>query len=193
MDKMLIAITGGIGAGKSVVAKVLKNIGYDVYDCDFEAKQLINTSPIIKKEFTCRFGNSIYNQEGIINKDILSSIIFNDHDVLRWVNSIVHPAVKDDIYNWLNSRKNCINFVETAILTEAGMQDMVNEVWNVTAPMETRISRVMKRNGITQDKVIERINAQSGILEGLNIPVRIIINDDYTAILPQVAQLINNL
>ena len=190
---MLIAITGGIGAGKSVVSEVLRNMGYKVYDCDYEAKVLINTSPIIKHEFIERFGVNIYNREGKINKEVLSSIIFNDHDALHWVNSIVHPIVKEDIYKWLHNRHESINFFETAILTEAGMQTMVNEVWNVTAPIETRISRVMKRNRTTRDKVVERVKSQSANLERLDIPVRTIVNDNNTAILPQVIALIHKL
>lgn len=191
--KKLIAITGGIGSGKSVVAKVLSNMGYHVYDCDMQAKLLMNTSPLIRRQLTARFGKDIYCGDGSINKPLLSSIIFNDHDALVAVNGIVHPAVKADIINWHSSGTQHTNFVETAILAEAGMHTMVDEVWNVTAPIETRISRVISRNSTTRKKVLERINTQSTSLGEIDVPVKTIINDDVTAILPQIISLINTI
>lgn len=191
--KKLIAITGGIGSGKSVVSRILCTMGYEVYDCDLQAKRLMHSSPIIRQKLTAQFGEDIYTANGTINKPLLSSIIFNDPKALATVNSIVHPVVKDDIINWHNSRKEGISFVETAILVEAGMQTMVDEVWNVTAPVETRIARVMSRNATTRDKVIERINSQSTSMSDVQVPVKTIVNDGNTAVLPQIITLLSNL
>lgn len=188
----LIAITGGIGSGKSIVARVLLNMGYQVYDCDHHAKQLMHSSPIIRQQLTTRFSDDIYNSDGTINKPLLSSIIFNDPKALAVVNSIVHPAVKDDIISWHNASPASLHFVETAILVEAGMQTMVDEVWNVTAPVETRIARVISRNATTRDKVVERINSQSTSLSDITVPIKTIINDGATAILPQIIALLGS-
>ncbi len=193
MAKRLTAITGGIGSGKSVVANVLRNMGHQVYDCDLEAKRLMHYSPIIRQQLTARFGDDIYNSDGRINKPLLSSIIFNNPDALLAVNSIVHPVVKDDLIKWYQSNPTSHNFVETAILIEAGMQRMVDEVWHVTAPVETRITRVISRNATTRDKVLERINSQSTSLNEVSVPVKTIINDGNTAILPQIIALINTI
>ncbi len=190
--RQLIAITGGIGSGKSVVARVLSNMGHEVYDCDLRAKTLMTTSPIIIQQLTERFGNNIYNLDGSINKPLLSSIIFNDHDALATVNGIVHPVVKDDLLKWHYSNQKSQSFVETAILVEAGMHTMVDEVWNVTAPTETRILRVIRRNATTRDKVLERINSQSASMSEVSVPVKNIINDGNTAILPQLIALLSN-
>jgi dephospho-CoA kinase len=190
--RQLIAITGGIGSGKSVVARVLSNMGHEVYDCDLRAKTLMTTSPIIRQQLTERFGNNIYNLDGSINKPLLSSIIFNDHDALATVNGIVHPVVKDDLLKWHYSNQKSQSFVETAILVEAGMHTMVDEVWNVTAPTETRILRVIRRNATTRDKVLERINSQSASMSEVSVPVKNIINDGNTAILPQLIALLSN-
>lgn len=190
--RQLIAITGGIGSGKSVVARVLSNMGHEVYDCDLRAKTLMTTSPIIRQQLTERFGNDIYNLDGSINKPLLSSIIFNDHDALATVNGIVHPVVKDDLLKWHYSNQKSQSFVETAILVEAGMHTMVDEVWNVTAPTETRILRVIRRNATTRDKVLERINSQSASMSEVSVPVKNIINDGNTAILPQLIALLSN-
>lgn len=189
--KKLIAITGGIGSGKSVVARVLRNMGFNVYDCDLEAKRLMNSSPIIKQQLTDHFGENIYTHDGFLNKPLLSSIIFNNHEALSIVNSIVHPVVKDDLINWHQSNPLSRSFVETAILVESGMQTMVDEVWNVTAPLETRIARVISRNSTTRDKVLERINSQSTSLSEITLPVKNIINDGTTAIMPQIIALLS--
>ncbi len=191
--KKLIAITGGIGSGKSVVARVLRNMGHNVYDCDIQAKRLMNSSPAIRQQLTARFGEAIYNHDGTICKPLLSSIIFNDNEALMAVNGIVHPAVKDDLLYWHNSRPTCFNFVETAILVEAGMQSMIDEVWNVSAPLETRIARVISRNATSRHKVLERINSQSTSLSKVTVPVMTITNDDSTPIMPQVIALLTNL
>ncbi|MBR5118091.1 MAG: dephospho-CoA kinase [Muribaculaceae bacterium] len=192
-QKKLIAITGGIGSGKSVVAKILRTMGYEVYDCDEQAKRLMHTSPIIRQQLTARFGKDIYTDNGIINKPQLSSIIFNDPEALATVNGIVHPVVKNDIISWHNTHPKQHNFVETAILAEAGMQSMIDEVWNITAPVETRIARVMNRNATTREKVMERINSQSTSLNEVSVPVKSIINDGNTAILPQIITLLKSL
>lgn len=190
--KKLIAITGGIGSGKSVVAKVLRNMGHQVYDCDLEAKRLMHSSQIIKEQLIARFGEDIYLADGSINKPLLSTIIFNNADALSAVNAIVHPVVKDDLFKWHHSNSATHSFVETAILIEAGMQTMVDEVWNVTAPVETRIARVIRRNSTTRDKVLERINSQSTSLSEVAVPVKTIVNDGTTAILPQVISLLTS-
>lgn len=191
--KKLIAITGGIGSGKSVVASVLRNMGYQVYDCDLQAKRLMNSSPIIRRQLTTRFGEDIYSSDSTINKPLLSSIIFNNHDALSAVNAIVHPVVKEDLFKWHHSNSATHSFVETAILVEAGMLTMIDEVWNVTAPVETRIARVIRRNSTTRDKVLERINSQSTTLSEVTVPVKTIVNDDTTAILPQVIDLLRSM
>ena len=193
MHKRIIAITGGIGAGKSVVSSILRVAGYQVYDCDSRAKQLMNTSEEIKNALTMKFGREVYNRDGTLNKTRLSDIIFNDADALHCVNSIVHPVVREDISTWHKSRMCPVNFVETAILAEAGMQMMVDEVWNVTAPVETRIKRVVMRNNTTAEKVLERINSQSTSLEMVTTPIKTIVNDGINAVLPQVMSLLSGL
>lgn len=182
----IIAITGGIGAGKSVVSSILRVAGYHVYDCDSRAKQLMNTSVAIKQSLTENFGQDIYNGDNL-NKSRLSDIIFNDYNALQLVNSIVHPAVRHDIAQWEQEHHGQTPlFVETAILKEGGLDEIVDEVWNVTAPIEIRIERVVKRNATSRSKVIERINSQQEITDAIMKPVFTVINDNITPLLPQV-------
>ena len=97
MSKRIIAIAGGIGSGKSVVSAILRLIGYVVYDCDSEAKLLMNTSVAIKNDLITAFGSDSITKEGYINTKYISSIVFKDKSVLTKINSIVHPRVKEDI------------------------------------------------------------------------------------------------
>ena len=182
----IIAITGGIGAGKSVVASILRHAGFSVYDCDMRAKTLMNTSPSIRQSLVEKFGKLIYCENGEVNKTVLSNIIFNDNDALAFVNSVVHPAVYDDIVQWSHRQDKSPVFVETAILQESGLDAMVDEVWNVIAPVEIRIERVIKRNATTRERVQERINAQQDRVKGINKKVVEIVNDGVTPLLPQV-------
>ena len=185
MERKVIAITGGIGAGKSVVSAVLRTAGYGVYDCDQRAKELMNTSTTIQKALQERFTPAIY-QDGAINRQLLSDIIFNDSDALAFVNSVVHPAVRADILMWASHQQRQPAFVETAILKDGGLDAMVDEVWIITAPIETRISRVMSRNAITREKVLERIASQQERVECSDKKVVEIVNDGVTALLPQI-------
>lgn len=185
----IIAITGGIGAGKSVVASILRNTGYSVYDCDIRAKELMNQLHSIREALTQRLGTAIYFQDGTLNRQALSDIIFNCHDALAFVNSVVHPAVRADIASWSKRQKRQPVFVETALLKEGGLEQMMTQVWNVTAPLEVRIERVMKRNSASLEQVERRIRAQVPYSSTI-LPVHDILNDGCTPILPQVMGLL---
>lgn len=181
----LIAITGGIGAGKSVVAAIVRAAGYAVYDCDQRAKELMTSSPAIKQALIAEFGQDIYIND-TLNKQLLSNIVFTKKDALKYVNNTVHPAVREDITKWVLQQEVMPVFVETALLQEGGIDAMVDLVWNVTAPVETRIQRVIKRNSTTREKVIERIKSQKELSNIKGVSIIEIINDGTTPLLPQV-------
>lgn len=181
----LIAITGGIGAGKSVVADIVRAAGYAVYDCDQRAKELMTFSPAIKQALIAEFGQDIYIND-TLNKQLLSNIVFTNKDALKYVNNTVHPAVREDITKWVLQQEVMPVFVETALLQEGGIDAMVDLVWNVTAPVETRIQRVIKRNSTTREKVIERIKSQKELSNIKGVSIIEIINDGTTPLLPQV-------
>lgn len=181
----LIAITGGIGAGKSVVADIVRAAGYAVYDCDQRAKELMTSSPAIKQALIAEFGQDIYIND-TLNKQLLSNIVFTNKDALKYVNNTVHPAVREDITKWVLQQEVMPVFVETALLQEGGIDAMVDLVWIVTAPVETRIQRVIKRNSTTREKVIERIKSQKELSNIKGVSIIEIINDGTTPLLPQV-------
>lgn len=189
----LIAITGGIGSGKSVVSQILRKLGYQVYDSDTEARQLMDDSVAIKKEISNKINPSVINEDGSINRKALSNIVFNDSQKLGTLNHIVHSAVRNDLQLYVKRCNNTIVFVETAILYQSEIDRMVDEVWDITAPDDIRINRVINRNSLTAEEVKKRIKSQEFTPEKLHEQTKVIINDDKTAILPQIENLLANL
>ncbi len=189
----LIAISGGIGSGKSVVAHILQVMGYQVYDCDSRAKSLMHESEEVRRQLIEAFGNETYLADGTLNRQHLSAVAFADEQTLNRLNAIVHPATARDMLLWadkLASEGHQAAFVETALLRTAGIDRMVDGVWHVTAPEDVRIRRVMARSGLTARQVRDRMaaqNAEERIAEG----EQVIVNDDVTAIMPQVLRLLD--
>lgn len=185
----VIAITGGIGSGKSVVSHILAKLGYEVYDCDSRAKMLMNTSKRIKDEIVDSFGEESFGADGRLNTAYISKIVFADKDALNRLNGIVHPRVRQDISDQIKAYKGDkkLFFVETAILEESGLGDLTDMVWNVTAPESVRIERVKKRNNMEEAAVRARISSQKARSVATDMTI---INDNTTAVLPQIMSLL---
>ena len=148
-----IGITGGIGSGKSVVSRLLRIMGYSVYDTDSEAKRLMESSLEVVQKLSECFGRDIYHN-GRLNRGLLSSRVFGKSDKIVLLNSIVHPVVRFDFYRWSESLNEEICFVESAILYESRFDELVDEVWTVTAPEEParRESRAPQRQARRFDR-----------------------------------------
>lgn len=199
----LIAVTGGIGSGKSVVSRILRVMGYEVYDCDSRAKRLMDESNRIKRriaEEVCAEAIVVdASGDMIIDRKRLADAVFSDADKLRQLNGIVHGAVKEDIATWhaTASKRQQILFVETAILYTAGMDKMVDGVWMVEAPMHIRLKRAMSRDNASRDAVAARIEKQHGeellAQSASHRSTSIIINDGMLPLLPQVEALLGKL
>ena len=194
MNQRLIAITGGIGCGKSVVSNILRALEYPVYDCDSEAKRLMNDSNYIKSEISKKISCEAIALDGSINRPVLAKIVFNDNKLLSQLNMIVHSAVKEDIINWTKQHQTQHTlFVETAILYQSGINLFVDEVWEIQAPIDLRINRVILRNNTTAEDVQSRINSQHCNIEKLHDNTKYIVNDNIKPILPQILNLIKEL
>ncbi len=187
----VIAISGGIGVGKSIICKVLLHLGYAIYDCDSMAKEIMNNSQSIKDYIATNISmDAICNNT--INRKVLANIVFNNNVLLNKLNSIVHYEVKNDIVKWTNHYyDNNIVFIETAILYQSGIDQLVDEVWEISASDEIRIARVMKRNNLSREDVIARINSQKmPSKDRIHKVIHQITNDNNQAILPQILQLL---
>lgn len=191
-----IGLTGGIGSGKSTIAKIIETLGYPVYISDRRASILINQNQDIRKALTQRFGNNIYLPEGGLDKQRLASIIFNDKNAIREVNHIVHPIVTLDFLDWCEMQKKEILFFESAILFEAKLESLFDYIISISTDMETRIKRVIARDATNREKVIERINNQMPDSEKLAKSDFVIYNNDEDQIVKQILDIIiqlNNL
>ena len=188
----LIAITGGIGSGKSVVSRMMQVMGYDVYDCDSRAKGLMTGNEDVKRQLVEAFGKETYLDDGSINREHLSAVAFTNDDALARLNAIVHPATARDLQRWADAQKRqgaSLAFVETALLRTAALDQVVDEVWHVTAPTQVRIDRVMARNGLTAAQVQARIDSQT-LEDKIAQGEHEIVNDNTSALLPQVMKLL---
>lgn len=182
----VIALTGGIGSGKSVVSSILRIMGYAVYDCDSQAKKVMDSSEKIKRGLLDAFGYDCVDKDGLINRKYLGKVVFDNPKALSTLNGIVHPEVRKDLQEWTRIKKeerNSYVFVETAILKESNLKDMIDLEWNVYASIGLRIQRVMKRNNLSEVDVRARIKSQSSTDDMTEFSI---INDGVTAILPQI-------
>lgn len=155
----IIGLTGGIGSGKTMVAKHMASLGIPVYIADDEAKKLMDSKEVIG-EVTDAFGGDIL-ENGKINREKLAQIVFDNPEKLKLLNSIVHPKVKKHFDSWVDQHKNSPFVVkEAAILFETGSDKYCDAVITVTAPLEIRIQRVMERDQTDREAILKRIQSQ---------------------------------
>ena len=155
----IIGLTGGIGSGKTTIAKHIKSLGIPVYIADDEARKIMQSVEIISA-IKKIFGTSIFEND-ILNREKLAAIVFSDSEKLEKLNSIIHPAVKKHFENWiLNHKKYPYVIYEAAILFESGSYKNCDLIITVTAPIESRIQRVIQRDHTTRENVLKRINSQ---------------------------------
>ena len=154
-----IGITGGIGSGKSTVCALFREQGVAVYDSDAEAKRLMAESADLRRRLIEAFGEECYNAEGLDRK-YLASKVFGCEEALQRLNSIVHPAVREDFRAWAERQRGSYVVLESAILFEAGFENEVDATLAVMAPLEERVRRTMERDGVEREQVMGRIKHQ---------------------------------
>jgi len=188
-----IGLTGGIGSGKSVVASLFGMIGIPVYVADDESKRLAAASPVIKEKLTGLLGEDIYTGS-VLNRQLLASLIFGNRENLEKVNSIIHPEVNRHFREWVCRQNSRYCAIETAILFESGFDKTVDISLFVSAPLELRIERALKRNPLaTREDITNRIMNQLREEDLLAKADHVIINDGVQALIPQVAGFIRSL
>ena len=187
-----IGITGGIGAGKSLVAEIIKAMGYPVYNSDERAKELTESNPKIKEGLIHLFGEEIY-QNDTLNKFALAQAIFSDESLREKVNALIHPIVREDFNLWTLAQNNSLVFNESAILFETGSFKNFDAIILVYAPTELRIKRIMKRDNCSENEVLKRMNSQFSDEEKCQLTEFRVLNDEQTPLLVQVEKIILNL
>lgn len=183
-----IGITGGIGSGKSVVCNIFKVLGIPVYDADTEAKNLYDTDEDLKQQIVDNFGVDMYDA-GKFNRKKMADIVFHSPEKLSLLNSLVHPRVITHANTWFQKQNAAYAIKEAALLIESNSYKNCDKIILVTCPLETRIARIMKRDGTTYDEVMNRINNQLTDEERKKYCDFEIYNDEQHLLIPQVLKL----
>lgn len=155
----VVGLTGGIGSGKTTVALFFKELGVPVYIADEEAKKLTNKSKVIRKKIIALLGKEAYISSGI-NKKFVANKIFNDKELLKKVNKIIHPKVAKHFKKWVEKQEGTYCIKEAAILFENDSYKLCDHVILITSPVEDRIKRVKKRDQISRKEIENRIENQ---------------------------------
>lgn len=183
-----VGITGGIGSGKSIVSNIFKILNIPVFDADFEAKKIMTESVVVKQQLIATFGNAVFlNNE--LNRQYLSTIVFSDAHLLEKLNAIVHPAIIDAGNEWANQQISPYVIKEAALLFEAGSASDLDYVIGVYAPKIIRLQRVMQRDKLDKQAVLNRMSKQIDEEIKMKLCDFIITNDDEQMVIPQVLKL----
>lgn len=183
-----VGITGGIGSGKSTVAKIFASLGIPVYDADRAAKRLVLTDLAMRRNIIEHFGEASYIN-GQYNKQHISQIVFNDKQKLELLNSIIHPATITDANKWFARQSAPYALKEAALIFESDSRKFLDYVIGVFAPEEIRIQRTIEREGISPEQVKARIDKQMNEDEKMKRCDFIIDNSGAESVISQVLDL----
>ena len=187
-----IGITGGIGSGKSFIATIIERMGYPVYYSDVRSKELTNIHPIIRQGLIDLVGENVYFG-GELDKKVLATAIFSNDEIRLKVNQLIHPIVRQDFEDWATAQTSDLIFNEAAILFETGAYRNFDATILVYAPEELRLKRVLKRDIITKEEVIARMNNQLKDDEKRKMTSLQILNDGESPLLKQIEGVIESL
>jgi len=187
---LLIGITGGIGAGKTTVAKFFSVLSIPVYYADDRAKWLMANDQTLKAEIIQAFGKDAYTDDQVLNRAFLADKVFSDEENTKTINSLVHPAVRKDFQQWANEQQSPYVLKEAALLFESGSYKELDKIINVSSPLKIRIARILLRD---PQRTLEQVN---GIIdkqlpdEDKNALADFVIkNSDNKLIIPQVLEI----
>jgi len=189
---LLIGLTGGIGSGKTTVAKIFTSLGYPVFNSDTEAKNIVNNNAEAIVEIKRAFGD-VY-QDGVLNSKKIANLVFKNKEALQQLNAIVHPKVKAAFENWVRKHKeHSVLLKEAAILFETEGYKLLDATILVVAPEKIRIKRVMSRDRIEEEAVKNRIQNQLSDEKKKLLAQYVIVNDDENLLIPQVLEIVQQI
>ena len=174
----IIGLTGGIGSGKSTVAKFIEEMGFPVYYSDVRAKEIVNDDELLKKGIIELLGEKAYDENGLYDRKYVAEIVFNDEELLQKLNGMIHPAVKYDFEKWVGNQTTEFVFKETALLFELKLNESCFKSVLVTADDNLRLKRVMDRDGKTYREVENVMNKQMPEKDKIKIADFVIFNND---------------
>ena len=187
-----IGLTGGIGSGKSTVAKIFELLRVPVYYADEASRRLYHTDPELMAQIKKHFGEDMYS-EGMLNRSKMADIVFNDPQKLELLNQLVHPPTLRDAQEWIRAQKAPYVIKEAALLFESGSAAGLDYIIGVQAPVAVRVKRVMDRDKTTREEVLSRMNRQIDEDIKMRLCDFIIRNNEQELVIPQVLDLHNKL
>lgn len=183
-----VGLTGGIGSGKTTVAKIFEVLGIPVYKADTEAKRLMQEDPALRESIALHFGNACFTG-GQLNRKLLADIVFNDVEKLTLLNSLVHPATIKDGIHWMDQQQAPYAIKESALIFESNNQDVFDFIIGVSAPLSLRMARSSKRDQTSQQKTTERMQHQMEESVKMQRCHTLLVNDNQVLLVPQVLAL----
>ncbi len=184
-----VGITGGIGSGKSLIARAFQTLGAPVFKADEEGKEALEEDPELREKVSAEFGAHLYGPEGLDRK-ALAEIVFGDEEKLQKLNRLIHPKVRERFQAWCEERSHHPYLIEeAAILIESGGHEMLDFLILVTAPEELRIQRVMERDSVSEGHVRKRMERQWSDAEKIPYADAVLQNDDSELLLPRILEL----
>jgi dephospho-CoA kinase len=189
---MIIGLTGGIGSGKSTIAKIFGVLGIPVYDADSAARKLMEEQPAIRDRLIRYFGSEAY-KNGMLNRAFIAGIVFNQPEKLEWLNALVHPFTIADAAEWASKQQAPYVIKEAALMFESASFHHTDAVIGVSAPEALRIHRVIQRDGISREAVLKRMEQQLPENIKMKLCDYVIQNNEQQAVVPQTLRIHKNL
>ena len=187
-----IGLTGGIGVGKTYVSKIFQKMGIPIFNADEQAKKCMVDDANLKAAVQLAFGENMY-LKGVLQKEELAKIVFNNTEALAKLNALVHPIVKQKFEDWCSLQSTSMVIKEAAILFESDAHLALDAVVCVSAPENLRISRVQKRDGNSVEQIQSRMSKQMPQTEKEELADFLIVNDQVQLLLPQVLAIITEM
>ena len=183
-----IGLTGGIGSGKSTVAKIFSTIGIPVFYADIAARNVMHEDAALKQKIKETFGDAAY-ENNMLNRKYIADIVFNDPFKLEQLNAMVHPATIAAAQRWMLQQTTPYVIKEAALFFEAGSTEGLDYIIGVYAPQHLRVQRVMQRDNVTREEVLLRMSKQINEEMKMRLCDFVIVNDEQTMVIPQVLKL----
>ncbi|MDC0141371.1 dephospho-CoA kinase [Gammaproteobacteria bacterium] len=174
---MIIGLTGGIGSGKTAVSDSFEALGIDVVDADLASRVVVQKGKPCLLKIAQHFGEDILTKEAELDRAKLREIIFKSEEEKNWLESLLHPAIANQIQDELNASKSPYTILVSPLLLETNQKDFCSKVLVVDVPVETQVERTLKRDGVSKEQVQAIINSQISRNDRLNLADEVIVND----------------
>ena len=174
---MIIGLTGGIGSGKTAVSDSFESLGIGVVDADLASRVVVQKGKPCLLKIAQHFGEDILTKEAELDRAKLREIIFKSEEEKNWLESLLHPAIANQIQDELNASKSPYTILVSPLLLETNQKDFCSKVLAVDVPVETQIERTLKRDGVSKEQVQAIINSQISRNDRLNLADEVIVND----------------